>query len=257
MLGAANEIFNVLVLLLPGFVAAVIYYSLTSNPKPSPFERVIQALVFTAIIQVVVALLPDWFPSHEVDIGAEALWDPVGPAVIAVVVALAVVIMVNYDLAHGLLRRLGVTRETSYASEWYSAFNQHRGLPVVLHLVGERRLYGWAEEWPGHPGEGHFRIVEGEWFDSEEESSAGTADASSLEEEGAQEGDEAVVVGTLIPFAEVEMVEFVSRKADEESREGSWFKRRRQSLRERVSRPRRRPRPPSDNRSTEHGQTRQ
>ena len=230
MLGAANEVFNVLVLLLPGFVVAVIYYSFTSNPKPSPFERVIQALVFTAIIQVIAALLPNWFPSHEVDIGAEARWDPVRPAAVAVFLAFVVVVVVNYDLAHRLLRWLGITRETSYASEWYSAFNRHRGLPVVLHLVGKRRLYGWAEEWPSHPGEGHFRIVEGEWLDSEEESSAGTADASSLEEEGGQEEDEPVVVGTLIPFGEVEMVEFVSRKADEESRERSWFKRLRRSL---------------------------
>ncbi len=227
---ASSEVINVLAFLLPGFVAAAIYYSLTSHPKPSAFERIIQALIFTAVIQAITALLPDSLPSPEVDIGADAPWDPVWPVVIAVIVAFIVVTVVNYDLAHGLLRRLRVTRENAYASEWYSAFNRHRGLPVVLHLVGKRRLYGWAEEWPSHPGEGHFRIVEGEWLDSEEESSAGTADASSLEEEGGQEEDEPVVVGTLIPFGEVEMVEFVSRKADEESRERSWFKRLRRSL---------------------------
>ena len=228
---ASSEVINVLAFLLPGFVAAAIYYSLTSHPKPSAFERLIQALIFTAVIQAVVALLPDSLPSPGIDIGADAPWDPVWPVGIAAVVALIVVVVVNYDLAHSLLRQLRITRETSHASEWYSAFDRHRGLPVVLHLVGKRRLYGWAEEWPSHPGEGHFRIVEGEWFDSGEVSSAGTADAPSFEKEGAQEGDEPVVVGTLIPFGEVEMVEFVSRKADEESRERSWFKRLRHRLR--------------------------
>ena len=227
---ASSEVINVLAFLLPGFVAAAIYYSLTSHPKPGAFERLIQALIFTAVIQAVVALLPDSIPTAEIDIGADARWDPAWPVAIAVVAALIVVVVVNYDLAHRLLRWLGITRETSYASEWYSAFNRHRGLPVVLHLVGKRRLYGWAEEWPSHPGEGHFRIVEGEWFDSEEESAAGTADASPLEQEGPQEEDEPVVVGTLIPFGEVEMVEFVSRKTDEESRERTWFKRLRRSL---------------------------
>ena len=227
---ASSEVINVLAFLLPGFVAAAIYYSLTSHPKPSAFERLIQALIFTAVIQAVVALLPDSIPTAEIDIGADAPWDPAWPVAIAIVAALIVVVVVNYDLAHRFLRWLGITRETSYASEWYSAFNRHRGLPVVLHLVGKRRLYGWAEEWPSHPGEGHFRIVEGEWFDSDEEASAGTADASPLEEEGGQEEDEPVVAGTLIPFGEVEMAEFVSRKTDEESRERTWFKRLRRSL---------------------------
>ena len=227
---ASSEVINVLAFLVPGFVAAAIYYSLTSHPKPGAFERLIQALIFTAVIQAAVALLPDSLPSPEIDIGADVPWDPAWPVAIAVILALFVVVVVNYDLAHSLFRWLRITRETSYASEWYSAFNRHRGLPVVLHLAGKRRLYGWAEEWPSHPGEGHFRIVEGEWFDSEDESSAGTADASSHEGEVVQEENEPVVVGTLIPFSEVEMVEFVSRKADEESRDRSWFKRLRRSL---------------------------
>lgn len=231
---ASSEAVNVLAFLLPGFVAAVIYYSLTSHPKPGAFERVIQALIFTAVIQAVVALLPDSITTAEVDIAADVPWDPVMPVGVAIVVALLVVMVVNYDLAHSLLRRLGVTRETSYASEWYSAFNRHRGLPVVLHLVGKRRLYGWAEEWPSHPGEGHFRIVDAAWLDTEEKTPGEEVDASLVQEGDAQEGGQkAVVVGTLIPFTEVEMVEFVSRKSDEESKERSWFKRLRLSLRER------------------------
>ena len=234
MLGAANEVFNVLVLLLPGFVVAVLYYSFTSNPKPSPFERVIQALVFTAIIQVIVALLPDWFPSHEVDIRGEAPWDPVRPAVVGVAVALIVVLVVNYDLAHRPLRWLRITRETSHASEWYSAFDQHRGLPVVLHLVGKRRLYGWAEEWPSHPGEGHFRIVTSEWLESPEESSLDDeTEAPRAEATTESGGDKTVVVDTLIPFAEVEMVEFVSKTSAEDARRVPWYRRLRHLLQER------------------------
>ena len=48
---------DVLVFLLPGFVAASIFYSLTSHPKPEIFDRVIQALVFTVIVQVTVAVI--------------------------------------------------------------------------------------------------------------------------------------------------------------------------------------------------------
>ena len=48
---ASSEIVSVLVFLLPGFVAAAVFYSLTSNPKPNEFGQVVQALVFTMVGQ--------------------------------------------------------------------------------------------------------------------------------------------------------------------------------------------------------------
>ena len=198
---ASSEVVNVLAFLLPGFVAAVIYYSLTSHPKPSAFERVIQALIFTAIIQAVVALLPDSIPTAELDIGADAPWDPVWPIAVAAAVALLVVLVVNYDLMHGLLRRLRITRETSYSSEAYSAFADYARHYVVLHLEGGRRLFGWPTEWPSDPERGHFRITEGEW----------------LTDDGSQplEGE-----GILVPVDEVGMVEFLQGKQRQDSTGG-------------------------------------
>ncbi len=195
---ASSEVINVLAFLLPGFVAAAIYYSLTSHPKPSAFERLIQALIFTAVIQAVVALLPDSIPTGEIDIGADDPWDPVLPVAVAIVVALIVVVVVNYDLAHRLLRLLRITRENAYASEWDSSFARSDGCYVVLHLVGQRRLYGWPEEWPNDPERGHFRINRAEWLTDE-----GPAPIGDLS-------------GVLIPVAEVEMVEFVGTGDSEE-----------------------------------------
>ena len=50
---AASEAVAVLTFLLPGFVSAAVFYSLTSHPKPNEFGRVIQALIFTIIVQAV------------------------------------------------------------------------------------------------------------------------------------------------------------------------------------------------------------
>ena len=65
------------------------------------------------------------------------------------------------------------------------------GLLVVLHLQGQRRLYGWPEEWPSCPDQGHFRIAEGEWLMGDERRPA--------------EG----VVSIVVPAREVDMVEFL------------------------------------------------
>ena len=57
--------------------------------------------------------------------------------------------------------------------EWYSTFARlGDNSYVVLHLRGERRLYGYAEEWPGSSKEGHFRIAEPEWLGEERQTGA-------------------------------------------------------------------------------------
>lgn len=162
----SGELVGALAFLLPGFVAGAIYHALTSHPKPSAFERVIQALIFTAIVQAIATSLPSSVRVAEVALGAGVTWDPLWTTGLAVGVALLVVVVVNHDLLHGPLRRLRVTRETSHSSEWYSAFAEHRTY-VVLHLTGKRRLYGWPTEWPGDPARGHFRITEGAWLTDE------------------------------------------------------------------------------------------
>ena len=101
----------------------------------------------------------------------------------------------NTDSLHRILRRMGVTKETSFPSEWYSGFSRHRGSYVVLHLDGERRLLGWPEEWPSRPEEGHFRIAEGEW----------------LYDDGKSQPIEGVST-VLIPAGNVEMVEFLNER---------------------------------------------
>jgi len=47
----SQQVIALLQYLLPGFLAAWIFYGLTSYAKPSNFERVIQALIFTLFIQ--------------------------------------------------------------------------------------------------------------------------------------------------------------------------------------------------------------
>lgn len=62
------------------------------------------------------------------------------------------------------MRAFGITCQTSFSSEWYGTFSRNEGY-VVLHLTGQRRLYGWAEEWPNRPDQGHFVMARAEWLE--------------------------------------------------------------------------------------------
>ena len=194
---ASSEAVSVLSFLLPGFVAAAVFHSLTSYPKPKEFDRVVQALIFTIIAQAIVQGIQGMARLVKSEISWIAEFEILVSVCIAVAVAIVVVYLSNHDTLHGLLRRLGVTKETAYPSEWYSTFYRNSDCYVILHLQGQRRLYGWPEEWPSLPDQGHFRIAEGEWLVEDKRILA--------------EG----VVAIVIPAKEVEMVEFIRSESSD------------------------------------------
>lgn len=50
----SKAIVDVLTYLLPGFITTAILHNLTLAPRPIPFERVVLALIFTMVGQVLV-----------------------------------------------------------------------------------------------------------------------------------------------------------------------------------------------------------
>ena len=189
----ASNLIELLQYLMPGFLAAWVFYGFTSFKTPSQFERVVQALIFTLIAQAVVSLvrLALFWLGSLYSIGA---WrdDYNLPASLLAASVLGVVFayFANTDKFHAVARKLNVTKETSFPSEWFGVFSK-RVTYVVLHLPGERRLYGWPHEWPSSPDKGHFSLVDASWLTENGE----------IRAEG--------VAAILVPATDVQMVEFM------------------------------------------------
>lgn len=161
-----KDIISVLQYLLPGFLAAWVFYGFTSFPKQSEFERLVQALIFTLIIQSIVFIekmailkagtcisLGQWNEHSEI------LCSSITGVLLGVIFAY----FANNDKLHKICRDIGLTKESSYPSEWFGEFNKNITY-VVLHLEGERRLYGWPREWPSEPDKGHFVLELASWL---------------------------------------------------------------------------------------------
>jgi hypothetical protein len=167
----AKDLITALQYLLPGFISAWVFYGFTSYPKPSQFERTVQALIFTMFIQAIVYAEKTSFflLGRYVYI---ATWNEssflICSIVSAVLFGFALSYFANNDNFHKFFRKIGITRETSYASEWFSAFLNNVTY-IVLHLEDERRLYGWPLEWPSEPRKGHFLLTDVSWLDEEKE----------------------------------------------------------------------------------------
>lgn len=162
----SKDMILILQYLLPGFVSAWMFYGLTSYQKPSQFERVVQALIFTAFIQAFTSLLKYlflfignfWSLAEWVD-SSNHIWS----VIIAVLLGFIFSYYANNDKLNKCLRNIGITRETSYPAEWPGPFLKNITY-VVLHLKDGRRLYGWPIEWPSVPDMGHFLLEQASWL---------------------------------------------------------------------------------------------
>ncbi|MEO1498510.1 MAG: DUF6338 family protein [Planctomycetota bacterium] len=180
--------------LLPGFVAACLYYSLTAHPKRSPFERVVQALIFTVIAQLMTAGVR-WGLEGIGQLASIGRWTTnVAQAwslLNASVVGVGFASISNRNLFHSFCYRFGITSRTSHPSEWFSAFHRDKRF-VILHLKDNRRVHGWPEEWPDHPDAGHFVLMQASWL-------LDSGDSASMH----------AVERLLIPATDVGMVELM------------------------------------------------
>ena len=120
-----QTIVDVLTFLLPGLITAALLYSLTPAPRPVPFERVVQALIFTVLVRACLVGVEASLIEMGTRAGSIGVWtDGVKLAwsiVLAVLLAVALAWIDNTDKLHALLRALGITYQTSFSSEWFGA----------------------------------------------------------------------------------------------------------------------------------------
>lgn len=165
----SQEAIAVLLYLMPGFLAAWIFYGLTSHPKPSQFERVVQALIFTFVVHTLVTLarlLFEWIGGFY----SVGYWSPPSETafsgLLAISMGAALAYGANTDKVHEWLRSKGFTTRTSHPSEWYCVLSKSPKF-VILHLTDERRLYGWPKEWPIERDRGQFYMQLPTWINED------------------------------------------------------------------------------------------
>jgi hypothetical protein len=190
----SKDVLTLLTQLMPGFLTAWVIYGLTTYTKPPQFERVVQALIYSFIVNALVAVLERVlvFVGKFAEFG---IWDKSAELIASTVIAIALGLLLSYymrnDSFFSVARRLRLTNRTPFPSEWYGAFAK-RPRYLVLHLTGGRRISGYPTEWPTEPAVGHFRLTDAAWINDENL-------------ETPLDGDESI----LIEAKQVEMVELL------------------------------------------------
>lgn len=118
-------------------------------PKTSPFERTVQALIFTVIIKACTHSI-GWCATTFYDVTGLSVgtWNSNSHLVLSVLLAVvgghAISWAANTNAYHKRLYKKKITTKTSLVSEWHSAFSM-RDSYIILHLDGDldhRKLFG-------------------------------------------------------------------------------------------------------------------
>ena len=190
----SKDVLALLTQLMPGFLTAWVVYGLTTYTKPPQFERVVQALIYSFLVNGLVAILEVvlLFVGKTIKLGT---WDKLSEVIASAMIALLLGILLSFymrnDAFFKLARHLKLTTRTPFPSEWYGAFAV-KPRYLVLHLSGGRRISGYPIEWPTEPTVGHFRLTDAAWLDDENT-------------ETPLDGDQSI----LIEAKQVEMVELL------------------------------------------------
>jgi hypothetical protein len=162
------ELVGLLYALLPGFAAAWVFYAFTAHKKAEPFERTVQALIFTVFTMMFVEVSKAHVKGWLISLGSKyvvlSVWDEQKSTLfLGMILGLAVGLVASWFANNSLIHRccslLRITKRTSYASEWYSVFHRAKESFVYLNYKDGRRLFGWAEQYPDDPKEGHFVLT--------------------------------------------------------------------------------------------------
>lgn len=151
--------------LLPGLLAATVFHSVTPYPKRDIFDRIVNALIFTAVGQMFVGvskpialMIGKYFSLGIWNENTELWHTSAGATICAILLAYSL----NNDLVHKSLRFFKITKRVSYPSQWYSAHSNFENY-ITIELRNGRRILAWPQEWPDSPDNGHYVLTNASW----------------------------------------------------------------------------------------------
>src|SRR5579872_3131825 len=156
----STEALAVLLVLLPGFVCAKIVQWLCPRPQQTEMERVVDALVYSAVVYLIFLLIFG-FPTALTRKRAAVL------LTIPVVLAFLISYLMTNDSIGSVLRKCRITHRTTRPSLWHDVFHKYESHYVVVELGDGRVALGWVEFYSDFPSAPSLFLNDACWIDRE------------------------------------------------------------------------------------------
>ncbi len=161
-----------LLILLPGFLASELVRVLSTRPKRSEFDKIIQAFVYSLLVYVCFAALNGSFPiTIHVESGDGTsyyfpelhFWPLAEVTAIAIILAVAVAAMMNNNFPLSLFQRWRITQRTFRPSVWNDVSNKGTQY-VQVELADGRNVMGWLAYFSDTPQEAALYLEDAAWL---------------------------------------------------------------------------------------------
>jgi hypothetical protein len=172
MTAVGFETLAVLLVLLPGFLAAGIIRTLCVRTKQTEFDKLIEALVYSFIAYAAFVAIFHRFPLQAPKSGSQnmaAYYLSLHPSDVLFLLALGtatgivVGASITNDLHGKIFRRLGLTNRTSRPSIWLDVFSEVKDY-VQVEFQDGRRLIGWPRYFSDSPEEPSLFLENAAWI---------------------------------------------------------------------------------------------
>lgn len=162
------ETLGLLFSLLPGLLTYIVVRALTARErKLDAVEAVLHGLAYTVLVHALWALLTlkSWIPTPEI----------VGLSFCSLAIGLMIAKCHSRGWIYNLLRRFGLTEESTWQSAWETSFREARAAGreyAVLYLKDGRRIMGAVRGFSSEQSSGHVAIDQSQWLNDENEVTA-------------------------------------------------------------------------------------
>ncbi|WP_460143153.1 DUF6338 family protein [Pseudomonas sp. S3_B08] len=164
--GISADLVPVLKQLMPGFLAMLVFYWFAEAQKPTAVDRVLQALIGTAVVQIIVSgieklcyVLGNYYDFGTWDNTSADLW----ALAVATTIGLILAYLCNNDTAFSIARTFKLTTRASQDD----AVHIHKAMAncgVVLHFSDSRRLMGYLDAYPSSKSTGVYLVSSPTWI---------------------------------------------------------------------------------------------
>lgn len=162
---------QILIFLIPGFIAATIFNVLIVRKERKEFEKIIESLIFSMLIYTIYSLVSGKSPVTLNQIEGTITCSYNGNSFLylglfSVGIPTILSFLITNDWHMKLSRKLQISRKTARSSVWFDVFCDIRK-PIIINFENGRRIYGWPEYYSDEPETPYIFLFKPAWIEED------------------------------------------------------------------------------------------
>lgn len=166
------EAFQILMFLIPGFIAAKILNAIVYRPGEKEQDKIITALLFTMLIYTVYSFTSGKPPISYTETNGIFSYNSMS---LFILLSLSITLPLIFswfiikDWHMHLLRKFHITRNTSRDSTWLDVFYDEKDSFITIEFMDGKRITGYPMGYSNNPDRQFVFLTKAAWIDDNDE----------------------------------------------------------------------------------------